>query len=156
MRLCKCGKEVVKYHRNGVFKSYMRTCGSKACQRPTEQTKEKIRQGNKGKIYSPETRRKISESKRGEKSHFWRGGVSSENEKFRKSVEYKLWREAVYSRDNWTCCWCFQRGGTLQADHIKPWAYFPELRFAIDNGRTLCVDCHKRTDTYGVNAKYYA
>lgn len=75
--------------------------------------------------------------------------ISTENELVRKSVQYKLWRESVFTRDNYTCIWCLQKGGRLNADHIKPFAYFPELRFAIDNGRTLCEPCHRKTDTYG-------
>lgn len=85
----------------------------------------------------------------GEKNHLWKGGVTKENEKQRKSIEYKLWRTSVYERDNYTCviCGC-NESGKLNADHIKPFALFPELRFAIDNGRTLCIDCHKKTDSY--------
>lgn len=85
----------------------------------------------------------------GEKNPNWKGGVTVINEKIRKSIEYKQWREAVYKRDNYTCQDCGDsQGGNLEADHIKPFAYYPELRFDIDNGKTLCKDCHKKTDTY--------
>lgn len=84
----------------------------------------------------------------GEKNVNWKGGVTKQSEKIRKSKEYKLWRIAVFERDNYTCVWCYKRGGTLNADHIKPFAWFPEIRFAIDNGRTLCIDCHKKTPSY--------
>jgi len=90
------------------------------------------------------------------KNHWnWRGGVTKERVKIWWSLEYKLWRKSVFERDNYTCIWCGARNGSgknvyLEADHIKPFAFYPELRFAIDNGRTLCRDCHKTTETYGV------
>lgn len=65
------------------------------------------------------------------------------------SQEYKLWRKAIFERDNYSCIWC-KSNIKLQADHIKSFSQFPELRFAIDNGRTLCLECHKTTDTYGI------
>lgn len=85
----------------------------------------------------------------GPKSNLWRGGKSSKNKKIRGSVEYMLWRKSVFERDDYTCVWCGKRGVTIHADHIKPFAFFPELRFAIDNGRTLCIECHRTTSTYG-------
>ena len=84
----------------------------------------------------------------GSRNPMWEGGKTNKLRALRNSLEYKLWRESVYKRDDYTCVWCGQRSGELQADHIKPFADYPELRFAIDNGRTLCVDCHKTTDTY--------
>lgn len=106
-----------------------------------------------GKEISLETRRKMSEVRKGEKSYLWKGGITKINEKIRGSLEYRLWREAVFKRDNYTCVLCSKRGkGDLNADHIKPFAYFPELRFDINNGRTLCVPCHRKTDTYGRKA----
>ena len=59
------------------------------------------------------------------------------------------WRTAVFKRDGYTCQDCGQVGKRLQAHHVKPYKAHPELRHVIDNGLTLCVDCHKKTDTYG-------
>lgn len=103
---------------------------------------------NKGKRLSIQTRLKMSQSRIGEKCNFWKGGVTTLNKSIRSGLKYRLWRESVFKRDNWTCQMCNTHGGELQADHIKPFAYFPKLRFEISNGRTLCVPCHKQTDTY--------
>lgn len=86
---------------------------------------------------------------KGERNPFWKGGVDSINTRIRKTVQYKDWRKAVFERDNYTCQLCDKVGGNMNADHIKPFAYYPELRFDIDNGRTLCVPCHRSTPTYG-------
>lgn len=117
----------------------------------SEETKRKMSKSRKGRKFSMEHRRKIglSHLKLKEKCWNWRGGITPINEKIRKSLEYKLWRKAVFERDNYQCIWGRKKhGNKLQADHIKPFALYPELRFAIDNGRTLCVNCHKTTITY--------
>jgi len=98
----------------------------------------------KHKKFSDEGRRNISNGHKGSKSHLWKGGITPINHAIRNSVEYRIWRDGVFKRDNWTCIWCGIRGGKLNADHIQEFAYHPELRFAIDNGRTLCVPCHKK------------
>lgn len=80
----------------------------------------------------------------------WKGGVTPIHYKIRHSIEFKLWRESIFKRDNWTCQDCGVRGGKLHPHHIKPFATHPELRFELSNGRTLCVDCHKKTDSYAI------
>lgn len=59
------------------------------------------------------------------------------------------WRKAVFERDDYTCQICGVRGVQIQADHIKPYRFFPNLRWELSNGRVLCVPCHKKTPTYG-------
>lgn len=108
---------------------------------------------NFGKPRSLKAKMKQSESMRGDKSPLWRGGISKINKSERQlamnTIEYRLWRESVFERDKYTCVWCGKYGVRLNADHILPWGSYPALRFAIDNGRTLCVECHRKTDTYG-------
>lgn len=108
---------------------------------------------NKG-IQTPiEIREKLKgprPSIRGENNYNWKGGTyGTERSREMQRSEYSLWRSSVFERDGYTCQICKKVGGRLSADHIKPWSLFPELRLAIDNGRTLCVECHKMTDTYG-------
>jgi len=78
----------------------------------------------------------------GRKSHLWKGGITPENTIIRESAEYAEWRKAVYARDNWTCQECGARGDYLHAHHVFPFAEFPEHRFDIWNGVTLCAGCH--------------
>lgn len=65
------------------------------------------------------------------------------NKSARKTTEYKTWREKVFERDNYTCQSCGQIGGELNAHHIKPFAQYEALRYDINNGVTLCKECHK-------------
>lgn len=112
------------------------------------ETREKMRKSmigkNIGKHHTEESKRKISLAETGSKSHFWIDGRTPENIRIRHSIDTSLWRNAVFFRDNYVCQKC--RDYTkkkLNAHHIKNFSSFPELRFAIDNGITLCEDCHK-------------
>lgn len=87
-------------------------------------------------------------SHRGENHHNWQGGITPLNKQIRNSLEYKLWRETVFIRDDYTCQLCGLRGAYMHADHIKSFSEYPELRLALDNGRTLCIPCHKQTDNF--------
>lgn len=84
------------------------------------------------------------EERTGEKSNTWRGGLTAESAKARASKEYTEWREAVFARDNWKCQDCRVGGGELHAHHVFSFADFPEHRFDLWNGVTLCVECHAK------------
>ena len=78
----------------------------------------------------------------GEKSPHWRGGKSREKHTL-TSPQYRKWRNAVFQRDSYTCRNCDVFGGRMEAHHIKSFSAFPELRFEVANGETLCYPCHK-------------
>ena len=97
---------------------------------------------------SAETRLKISLSQRAEKGSNWQGGITPIHQQIRHGVEYRDWRKSVLKRDNYTCQKCKKRGGQLHADHIKPFSLYPEERFNLANGQTLCFPCHRTTDSF--------
>lgn len=150
MRNCLyCGKDT----RNIKFCS--KTCyGLEKRGRPLRHEGQ-FRKGQKGafsgKQHTAEARERMSLAKTGAKmlktsgeQHWsWKGGAKHYSEDDLARAEFRrLYQPQVFARDNYTCQVCYQYGGYLQADHIKPWAKFPELRFELDNCRTLCMAYH--------------
>lgn len=80
----------------------------------------------------------------GEEHWNWKGGVTGERYSAMSQKEYKDWRTSVFERDGYTCAKCGQVGYNLQAHHVKSYARNPELRLDVDNGITLCDECHKK------------
>ena len=111
---------------------------------------EKNRLGHLGikKELSSDSLLKIKLRMSGEGNPNWRGGVTNSGKRLRSLREYRIWREAVFGRDDYTCVQCGIKGGYLEADHIKQFALFPELRLDVNNGRTLCLECHKSLDPF--------
>lgn len=131
---------------------------------PIEQ-KIKIGLGNKNKKVSEETRSKLRDLKlgkkcpggSGERHGLWKGGITPLVEQIRHSFEYRQWTSDIFHRDNFTCQKCFKRGGILNAHHTKQFSIIfkennikslQEAReccefWNINNGITLCEDCHK-------------
>jgi hypothetical protein len=69
----------------------------------------------------------------------------------RYSKKMDEWRKKVFERDNYTCQKCNARNGNgvsvyLEAHHVKQFALYPEIRYEVSNGLTLCKPCHKQED----------
>ena len=55
---------------------------------------------------------------------------------------YAKWRTNVFQRDNYSCILCGTKG-RINAHHKNSWDKHPDDRLNVDNGVTLCIDCHK-------------
>lgn len=92
----------------------------------------------------------FNKSKLGKRPWNYGHGMGVDNlSDWRNSLEYKEWRSSVFARDSYTCQSCGKKGVRLHADHELPVSRFPDLRFEVLNGRTLCISCHKQTPTWG-------
>jgi len=114
--------------------------------------------GMSGKKMTQEHKHKIGEANSGEKSYLWKGGITSENYRARRSAKYNDWRKFVFERDNYTCQDCGSKSikgnrVMLNAHHIKPFSEYTELRTEVDNGQTLCEECHRKVHSFNTGKK---
>lgn len=108
------------------------------CSVNTDEVKEKNRNKHLGK--------------RGSLASNWQGGKTQSRQLEMSRDIYIQFRKSIFVRDNYTCQVCAKHGGNLEMDHIKEWCSYPELRYEMSNCRTLCKDCHKKTDNYSSKA----
>jgi len=106
-------------------------------------------QFKKGNHYNIATEFKKGQFAKG-KHPFWKGGISSLYDKIKQTDKYKLWRDEIYKRDYWTCQICGKhcKKGDIIAHHIKGFSEYPGLRFDVNNGITLCRNCHAKIHNY--------
>ena len=128
--------------------------------------------GDKNIIHLPGVREKVGRDMSGKKNPNWKNPEdrkSTLNFAIRGSEKYDQWRRKILKRDDYACQICKIRGTRLHVDHIKPFCIILEENgvktkedgFACkelwdtNNGRVLCKKCHKKTDTFGINARNY-
>lgn len=122
-----CGKSRrVKYQ---TYKKYSKSGGVDKCHRCAASQNARSMKGPKHPNWNskitPEDREKIR------------------RHRYHENHSIKTWRKAVFERDEYTCQNCKRIGEKLQAHHIDCWIDFPDKRYLIDNGITLCASCHK-------------
>ena len=162
-----CGKEIT-YGSAKSGNGRCKSCANKGERNPnfgksprkghhhSEETKNKIRNS------------KYHQNQRGKNNPNYKDGRKSLYDSIRSLIEYFEWRNKVYKRDKYTCQECYKRDGHIHAHHKKSFAellqeflkYYDQfspmedketlVRLAmkwqpfwdIDNGKTICYDCH--------------
>ena|SRR3990167_2202063 len=127
----------------------------KGSHRP-QSVKDKISKSHKGKPHYYQM---------GNKHWNWKGGLTSFLHLIRNCFRYRQWRSDIFHRDDFRCVLCGRRCGEgsavyLEADHypkrfidiinqnnIKSLeeSLVCEELWDINNGRTLCRECHDKT-----------
>jgi len=142
--------------------------GEKNCnwhKHPSEETRIKQSESHVGKHPSEETIRKHSELSKGEKNGNWKGGITPVIQLIRNSLKYDQWRTDIFKKDGYTCQECGDdSGGNLNAHHNKRSfsSFMKEIKgnlslfdlytaammyeplWDVNNGITLCEDCHRK------------
>lgn len=124
--LCDCGK-IIETRPDRLKRGKTKSCGCLARELSIE----------RGKLNSKENHPCWR--------HDWSEKERLESQNRSHNPKLKDWRLSVYSRDNYSCQICKDnKGGNLIAHHLESWSSNKELRFDLENGITLCENCHNR------------
>lgn len=143
---CKCFREKKSFKGNKLRLGLISPFKGK---KHTEETKQKISKTKKGSI--PWNKfglgyEKMKERMSGANNPAWiedRNALAKKQ--IRNDYSYIDWRRNVWLRDNFKCRIANQNcNGRIEAHHILGWTLYPELRYEINNGITLCHAHHPR------------
>ncbi len=130
--------------------------------------------------HTEETKKKMRENHAdvsGVNCHFYIDGRTELHILIRNLKEYDNWRKQVFQRDRYTCQKCAKTGIYVEPHHKKSFslllkdflkkhynfspikhkniliklAMLHEPFWNVNNGQTLCSECHAKTDTYKKN-----
>lgn len=155
MRILGCSRSKIQVRARNLgvrkdprYRSRIQAERMRGRKRSTE-TRQKIAERARGReVSSQTTAKRIATLKangrtRGSNHYNWKGGRTWE--RFAQPA-YVAWRNAVLDRDGYRCqdcgrrCAKYEKG--LAAHHLKSYAEYPDLRFDVNNGVTLCRSCH--------------
>jgi transposase len=101
----------------------------------------------KGTKMSIESRGKMSKAKKGKyfgsDNPNWKGNKVRPELRERRSHIARKWRGLVLERDDFNCQVCGS-SDKLHVHHILPFKNYPQRRWDLNNGVTLCVLCHEK------------
>ena len=97
----------------------------------------------------------------GSSNPLWRGGPTKKKylrDELKTLAQYNIWRKAIFCRDRYTCRHCIVPKKIINAHHIISLkeifknfniktlddALSCDKVWDINNGITLCIDCHKK------------
>lgn len=161
--LCNCGHQAVinwdtfqQGHRC-KYCQYTRIAAKNRGRKHTQESILKMSKSSRGKKHSAKTKQKISKASKGklagnrnpmfgltgEKCPNWKTTRSQKDREYRRQYpEYYKWRETVFERDKYVCQVCGEKGVYFVAHHIESYADNKKLQLVLDNGVTICKDCH--------------
>jgi hypothetical protein len=160
-----CAKQYMVWLHSINKKSNKILC--KKCSHNTQEFKEKNIQIHTGKKRSIETKIKMQQNS------YWLGKIGDLHPTYKKNLsiydrklllrsrkisQYIQWKEQILQRDNYTCQKCGSKKH-LHVHHINNFNNFKEQRTDINNGITLCFECHLSKNNsihnlYGRNTTY--